>query len=83
MWKSENQGHKEETLIQTGRKDRDGQVGQRGLMATWWLVGNRAGSAAARRPHGSTFAIDGQLEGNGTAVWQLGDRQCGPTFAHR
>ena len=31
---SDNQGVKEETFIQTGG---DGQLGQRGLAARWWL----------------------------------------------
>ena len=46
MWKSDNQGDKEETFIQTSRRGRDGQLGQRGLMARqqlvdpamWWIV---------------------------------------------
>ena len=42
--KSNNQENKEETFIQTGRRGRDGQPGQTGLMAkqldpeTWWIV---------------------------------------------
>ena len=32
-WKSDNQGDKEETLIQTGRRGRARQPGQRGLVA--------------------------------------------------
>ena len=38
VWKSDNQGDKEETFIQTGRRGRDGQLGQRGLVARWRLV---------------------------------------------
>ena len=38
MEKSNNQGVKEETFIQTGRRGRDGQPGWRGLMARWWLA---------------------------------------------
>ena len=34
-WKSDNQGDKEETFIQTGRRGGDGQAGWRGLGATW------------------------------------------------
>ena len=34
----DNQGVKEETFIQTGRKDRDGQPGWRGHVARQWLV---------------------------------------------
>ena len=33
VWKSNNQGDKEETFIQTGRRGRDGQPGRRGLAA--------------------------------------------------
>ena len=37
--KSNNQEFKEETLIQTGRRGRDGQLGWRGLgWGRWWLV---------------------------------------------
>ena len=38
VWKSNNQEDKEETVIQTGRRGRDGQLGQRGLMARWRLA---------------------------------------------
>ena len=38
VWKSNNQGFKEETFNQMGRKDRDRQPGQRGNMATPWLA---------------------------------------------
>ena len=37
VWKSDNQGVKEETFIQTSRRGRDGQPGQRGLTARWQL----------------------------------------------
>ena len=33
VWKSNNQGDKEETFTQTGRRGRDGQPGRRGLTA--------------------------------------------------
>ena len=33
VWKFDSQGDKEETFIQTGRRDRDGQLGWRGLAA--------------------------------------------------
>ena len=39
VWKSDNQGVKEETFIHTGRRDRDGQLG-RGLMARRWQLEN-------------------------------------------
>ena len=38
VWKSENQGDKEETFIHTGRRGGDGQLGRRGLTARQWLV---------------------------------------------
>ena len=34
VWKSNNQGVKEKTLIQTSRRGGDGQLGQRALAAT-------------------------------------------------
>ena len=43
--KSNNQGDKEETFIQTGRRGGDGQLGRTGLATTrphpetWWIVG--------------------------------------------
>ena len=36
--KSNNQGVKEETFIHTGRRGRDGQPGQTGLMVRQWLA---------------------------------------------
>ena len=36
--KSDNQGVKEETSIQTGRRGGDGQLGQRGRAARWWMM---------------------------------------------
>ena len=38
VWKSNNQGDKEETFIQTGRRGRDGQLGWRGLTARQWMA---------------------------------------------
>ena len=38
VWKSNNQGVKEETFIQTGSRDGERQLGQRGFTARWWLV---------------------------------------------
>ena len=37
VWKSNNQGVKEETLIQNGRRDGDEQLGQIACMARWWM----------------------------------------------
>ena len=36
VWKSDNQGVKEETFTQTGRRSRDGQPGWRGLVTRRW-----------------------------------------------
>ena len=44
--KSDNQGDKKETSVQTGRRGGDGQLGQRGLAGRkplvdpvrWWIV---------------------------------------------
>ena len=38
VWKSDNQGVKEETFIQTGTRGRDRQLGQREHAVKWWLV---------------------------------------------
>ena len=72
VWKSDNQGDKEETF-KTGRRGGDGQPGQRCHVARWRLadpVGgrlwSRAGQAAASRPHKV-----------------VAGRPCNPTFARR
>ena len=46
VWKSDTQGDKEQTFIQTGRRGRDRQPGQRGLTAGQWVEdqGRRSGS---------------------------------------
>ena len=36
VWKSNNQGVKEETFIQTGRRGRDGQLGWRDSQDSGW-----------------------------------------------
>ena len=38
VWKSDNQGDKEETFIQTSRRGGDGQPGRRGPAARWRLA---------------------------------------------
>ena len=53
VWKSDNQGDKEETFIQTGKRGRDRQPGWRGLAArrrlanpaSWWIVEPGKGGA--------------------------------------
>ena len=52
--KSNNQGVKEETFIQTGRRGRDGQQRQRGFMARQQQV-DWVGDAAAGKLGGPTF----------------------------
>ena len=42
-WKSDNQGVKEETFIQTGRKGRGGQLRWIGSVARWYLAADRGG----------------------------------------
>ena len=37
VWKSNNQGVKEETFIQTGRRGGEGQAGQIGCTSRQWL----------------------------------------------
>ena len=55
VWKSDNQGIKEETFIQTGRRVRDEQLGWRGHTAKWWLV-DHVGKEKAGRMGSPTFA---------------------------
>ena len=38
LWKSKNQGIKEETFMQTNKRGRDRQPGQRGCATRWQLV---------------------------------------------
>ena len=54
MWKSNNQGVKVETFIQTGMRGGKRQLGRRGVVARPRLE-NLAGVAAAGRPSDSTF----------------------------
>ena len=54
VWKSDNQGVKEEIFIQTGRRDGDGQPGQRGLMARQWLVERADPHLCEDKPGGTT-----------------------------
>ena len=66
LWKSNNQGDKEETFIQIGRRGRDGQPGQRGPVARRQLertqqggrLWHRAGCMAASRPQAPHSCID-------------------------
>ena len=58
-WKSDNQGDKEETFIQTRRRGGDGQPEERTQArwladpARWWIV-ERRDQAAASRPRSPT-----------------------------
>ena len=63
MWKSDNQGVKEETFIQTGRRGRDRQVdgedsqqGSRGRTGVDKMVAGRPSEAADCGLGGPTFA---------------------------
>ena len=61
MWKSNSQGVKEETFIQTGRRDRDGQPGvERECAARQQLVAGEVGSftSACRKRGGATGEQD-------------------------
>ena len=58
IWKSNNQGDKEETFIQTGNKTRDGQPGRTGLMARWWLEDWVVPHLCADKPGGTTEEQD-------------------------
>ena len=48
VWKSNNQGVKEKTLIQTSRRGRDRQLGWTGLTARWQLE-DRGGQRLAKQ----------------------------------
>ena len=52
VWKSNNQGDKEETFIQTSRRGRDGQPGWKGLAARWWLADPAAPHLRTDKPGG-------------------------------
>ena len=66
VWKSDNQGVKEETFIQTSRRDGDGQLGRSGLTArqqledraTWWLADWAVPHSRADKPGGTTGEQD-------------------------
>ena len=55
-WKSDNQGVKEETFIQTCKRGGDRQCGQRGHVARWPLE-EGVGKVVAGRVGGPTFAF--------------------------
>ena len=52
-WKSDNQGDKEETFIQTGRRGGDGQLGKEGSWqgGGWWTVWARKQLVEQAVPH--------------------------------
>ena len=58
VWKSDNQGVKEEIFIQTGRRGRDGQLGWRGLTARQWLADGAVPHSSADKPGGTTGERD-------------------------
>ena len=55
---SDNQGVKEETFIQTGRRGGDRQPGQRGLMAKWLLADTVVPHSHIDKPGGTTGEQD-------------------------
>ena len=54
VWKSDNQGVKEETFIQTARRGREGQLGWRGCMARWRLEDGAVLHSCVDKPGGTT-----------------------------
>ena len=52
--KFNNQGVKEETFIQTTKRDRHGQPGQRGHMTRWQLVDQGIPHSHVDKPGGTT-----------------------------
>ena len=77
VWKSNNQGFKEETFIQTGRRDGDGQLRQRGHRARQRLA-DWAGKAVVGGPGMSHIHVPINKEE------QLRiETLCNPGFQHR
>ena len=75
VWKSDNQGDKEETFIQTSRRGGDGQPGQRGL------------AARRRAAGGPSEVVDcgtgkARLQLVDPTRWWLAD-PAAPTFPHK
>ena len=58
IWKSDNQGVKEETFIQTGRRGRGRQAGWRGLITRQRLADWVAPHSCAEKPGGTTGERD-------------------------
>ena len=58
VWKSDTQGVKEETFIQTDRRGRDGQPGWKGLVARRWLEDQAVPHLRADKPEGTTGEWD-------------------------
>ena len=54
VWKSDNQGDKEETYIQTGRRGRDGQPGREDLWQGGSWQTQRGGGLWSRASHSSS-----------------------------
>ena len=70
VWKSDNQGVKEETFIQIGRRDRERQLGQREHGARQWT---NASEVATGRPG------QARLQLADWAVSHLGEDKLGET----
>ena len=58
VWKPDNQGDKEETLTQSGRRGGDRQQGWRGLTARQWLADGAVPHSSADKPGGTTQEQD-------------------------
>ena len=64
VWKSDNQGEKEDTFIQTSRKGEDGQRGKRGLTARQWLEDRAVPHLRMDKPGGTTGETDHATQGS-------------------
>ena len=54
VWKSDNQGIKEETFIWTSRRGGDGQMELRGLLRRWQLADLAVAHLHVNKPGGTT-----------------------------
>ena len=69
VWKLNNQGVKEKTFIQTGRRGRDRQLGWREHMAKWWLKDQVVPHEPADKPGWITGDQDRQ-HNTGFQCWE-------------
>ena len=64
MWKYNNQGVKEETFIQTHRRDREWKLAWRGLVAMWQLGDQAVPHLCVDKPGGTTWELDRLTQGS-------------------